>query len=452
MPLTAEDHAREKILEKRQSREKVEREVESLKKWDDIGFSFTLGGKDKSKSKGKEKDKEEDIRDRELRRVLLVPAPHSTSHHREGSDKDHSRSKSVRDKDKIIPTSREEADQAGMKIICINFRVQPSATGERDKVVGQDDVSSPKTRKYTSTGPSLALVAASATGGTKMKKTSTAPHVVIGPDVYVGEAPFENFHGSPTSHSAGFNRNLLGGVRDKGKEKIDNKEHEKTEKRKFVDDDSALSSPLSAGAAEDCELPAVVNPLGWKRGDTGGRSTGIGDEEGYAGPSAPSSPTITRPTVVIPILTPATAAIASVSPESQPENQTMDNPDSDSSSSISISSPVFAHSPHGSDLDDEILYGTASSTNAGSSTNRPRKGYRYGGYHTQAQMKKVSEMEDERFDSPGPGKVGELEMESKSGDGSQSQQARGPNRDEDREGWITLDMVTDHGSSSCNSH
>ena len=73
--------------------------------------------------------------------------------------------------------------------------------------------------------------------------------------------------------------------------------------------------------------------------------------------------------------------------------------------------------------------------------------HRYGWYHTQAQMKEVSEMDDEQLDSRGVGKVAEVEMESKLGDGGQSQQARGPNTDEDCEGWITLDMVNNNGLS-----
>ena len=94
------------------------------------------------------------------------------------------------------------------------------------------------------------------------------------------------------------------------------------------------------------------------------------------------------------------------------------------------------------------MYGAASGNNAVSSINRPRKGYRYGGYHTQAQMNEVSEMDDEWLDSHGVGKV--AEVESNLGDGSQSQQAMGPNTDKDHEGWITLDMVNNNGSSPCN--
>ena len=80
-------------------------------------------------------------------------------------------------------------------------------------------------------------------------------------------------------------------------------------------------------------------------------------------------------------------------------------------------------------MDDETLYDATIGNNAVSSINRPRKGYWYGGYHTQAQMKEVSEMDDERLDSRGVGKVAEVEMESKLEDGGQSQQARGPNTD-----------------------
>ena len=99
-------------------------------------------------------------------------------------------------------------------------------------------------------------------------------------------------------------------------------------------------------------------------------------------------------------------------------------------------------------MDNETLYGAASGNNAVSSINRPRKGYRYSRYHTQAQMKEVSEMDDEWLDSHGVGKM--AEVESNLGDGSQSQQAMGPNTDKDHEGWITLDMVNNNGSSPCN--
>ena len=127
LPLTSEDRERdnEKLLERQKSREKLEREAQYSKKWDDhIGFSITLGAKDKSKN-----------RDRVI-------------------------SKSLREdrNNTFFPTSREEAEQAGMKVICINFRVQSSAVGEWDKAVAQYGPF-PKRRRYTSTGPSLALVA-----------------------------------------------------------------------------------------------------------------------------------------------------------------------------------------------------------------------------------------------------------------------------------------------------
>ena len=449
LPLTAEDRERD-----REKIEKLEREAQYSKKWDDhLGFSITLGGKDKSKNKDR-----------------------------------FNSSKSLREdrNNTFIPTSREEAEQAGMKVICIKFRVQPAAAGEGDKVVGQDGAFS-KTRKYTSTGPSLALV-----GGMKVKmKSSTGPHVVIDSGVYIGEPPLEDFGGmpggssrptttttgtdsvttSPISHPTGFTWNLFGGI------KVDDKERKTTERRKAANDDQGSLPPPSA-AAEDFEAPTTVNSLGWKYASaprlekgTGSRSTEFGgevDEAGYAviipersDSISPSLSTTARPTVVVPILTPALAATTptpAISPKSQPEHETLDqandNSHSDSSSSISDSSPVFAHSPNESDLDDESFGpgGGAASATSGVSC-RPRKGYRYGGY-VQAQMKKAKkEGGDERLvigDRRGVAKAAEVEVNSKLGDARQSQQAKREgkerNKDEEREGWIALDMVNDNGS------
>ena len=443
LALKVEDHERdrEKVLEREKSREKLEREAQYPKKWDDhLGFSITLGGRDKSKNK--ERDSSKSLRE------------------------DRSNT--------FIPSSREEAEQAGMKVICIKFCIQPAAAGEGDKAVGQDGAF-PKTRRYTSTGPSLALITGAR--GMKLKvKTSSGPHVVIDSGVNIGEPPLKDFEGisggssrstattagtdsvttSPTSHPTGFAWNLFGGV------KADDKERKTTEGRKAANDDHGSLPPQSA-AAEDFEAPTTVNSVGWKivspprlEKGTGSRSTefrgGI-DEAGYAviiperSDSISSSlPTTARPTVVVPVRTPAlaTTTTATFSPKSQPEHETHnqandDNSHSDSSSSISVSSPVFAHSPNESDLDDEGF--------------GPGKGYRYSGY-VQAQMKKAkNEGRDERLvigDRRGVTKAAEMEVNSKLGDGGQPQQARREgkerNKDEEREGWIALDMVNDNGS------
>ena len=456
LPLTTEDRERdrENFLEREKSREKLEREAQYSKKWDDhLGFSITLGGKDKSKNK----------------------------------DRDNLKSLREDRNNTFIPTSREEAEQAGMKVICIKFRVQPAAVGKEDKAVGQDGAF-PKTRRYTSTGPSLALVA----GGMKVKmKTSSGPQVVIDSGVYIGEPPLEDFGGipvgssrptaatagtdsvttSPISHPTGFAWNLFGGI------KVDDKERKTTERRKAANDDHGSLPPPSA-AAEDFEAPTTVNSLGWKfispprlEKGTGSRSTEFGgevDEAGYAviipersDSISPSFP-MTRPTVVVPILTPAlattTTTTAATSPNSQPEhdtlNQANDNSHSDSSSSISVSSLVFAHNPNESDLDDESFGPGGGAARAMSGVScRPRKGYRYGGY-VQAQVKKAkNERGDERFvigDRRGVAMAAEVEMNNKLGDSGQLQQARREgkeqNKDEEREGWIALDMVNDNGS------
>ena len=456
--LTPEDRDREgeKALERR------ERDAESLKKWDDLGFSFALGGKDKSKSKGKEKDRERDDRERELRRIL--PALQHTA-------QDRSRSKSLRDKT-FIPTSREEAVQAGMKVICVKFRIQP-AGGEEDKIVGSDGAF-PKTRRYTNTGPSLALIAASApTAGTKSKtKSTTEPQVVIDSDVYVGESPSEDFARQPpapgilisssrTPATIGIDSastyhpwNFFAGIKE---------EHKATEKR-----NDGLLLPSSTGAAEDFEAPATISSSSWKyqklekgKDINRSRSTGFGgegDEEGRTGITtelsdmiAPSVSMTTRPTLVIPILTPdlvatTTSIASSISPESQPNLQTLNQAcDSDSSSSISVSSPVFAHSANESDLDDE-KYGSGAAGGMSGISGRSRKGYRYGGYHVQ--MKKAKSIgEDERL-------AGSARRTTAVENDGQPQQARREekekkreDKDEEREGCIALDMVNDNGSS-----
>ena len=441
--LTAEDRERdrEKLLEREKYSEKLEKEVQYSKKWEDnLGFSITLGTKDKLKNK----------------------------------DRDNSKSLREDRNNTFIPTSRDEAEQAGMKVICIKFRVPPAGAGEVDKAVPQDSAF-PRTRRYTSTGPSLALIA----GGTKAKmKMSTGPQVVVDSGVYKGEPPLEDFGSvpagssrptttgtdlattSPTSHPTGFAWNLFGGI------KVDDKERKTTERRKAANDDHGSLAPPSA-APEDFEAPATVNSSGWKfvspplEKGTGTRFTEFGgevDEAGYAvviperSDSISSSlPKTARPTVVVPILTAS-------SPKSRPERETLnqanDNSHSDSSSSVSVSSPVFAHSPSESDLDDDRFRprGGAASAMSGVSGGF-KKGYRNGGYH-QAQTKKgKNEGRDERLvigDKRGVPKAAEVETKSRLGDAGQPQQARRDgkkrNKDEERDTWIALDMVNDNGS------
>jgi hypothetical protein len=392
LPLPTEDRERdrEKVLEREKSREKLDRDAQFSKKWEDhLGFSITRSGRDKSKNR----------------------------------DRDNSRS--LRE-NTFIPTSREEAEQAGMKVICINFRVQPNtAAGERDN---KADGAFPKTRRYTSTGPSLALLA----GGmkVKMKTTTTGQHVVIDSGAYTGEPSMEDFGGptvttttagtgSQVSHPTSFVWGFFGSVR------VDDRERKTTERRKAAND---YLGPL----------PPPPRP--------GIRSTEFGgeiDEAGYAviipersDSISPSLLTTARPTVVVPTLT-STTTSATTSPKSQPEHEILI--DSDSSSSISVSSLVFAHtSPYESDLDDESFKprGGAASALSGVSY-RPRKGYRHGGY-VQAQMKKTkNEGAGDRR-----GVANAAEVNSKLGDAGHPQR----NKDEERDGWIALDMVNDNGS------
>jgi len=181
---------------------------------------------------------------------------------------------------------------------------------------------------------------------------------------------------------------------------------------------------------------------------------------------APSPPLTSRPTLVIPISTPTlatttTTAAVTISPKfKQTSNNAYHNPHSDSSSSISVSSPVFAHSANESDLNDETFSrygpggGATSAMSGMSGTDRPRKGYRYGGYHVQAQMKVKNESEDDRLvvnvDRGGIGKAGEVEVESKLGDGGQQARREENERKKgaEREEWIALDMLNDNAFNS----
>ena len=72
-----------------------------------------------------------------------------------------------------------------MKVVCVNYRIQEQ--WDKPLVRKHGDV-----RRYTSTGPSLASIAASAPGATTGMKTSTAPHLIIDSDVHVAESPSED--------------------------------------------------------------------------------------------------------------------------------------------------------------------------------------------------------------------------------------------------------------------
>ena len=410
LPLATEDRDRdrEKGLEREKSREKLDRESQFSKKWEDhLGFSITLSsGRDKSKNR----------------------------------DRDNSREDR---KNAFIPTSREEAEQAGMKVICINFRVQPA--GEADKAVGQDGTV-PKTRRYTSTGPSLALLA----GGMKVKTKTTT---VIDTGTYTGGEPsMDDFGGIPVSSSrptvtttagtgsvtaspisipTSFAWGLFGSVR------LDDRERRTTERRKAANDDLGSLPPL----------PRLEK-------GTGNRSTEFGgeiDEAGYAviipervDSISSSLLTTARPTVVVP----ATTTSATTSPKSQPEHEN-DKSHSDSSSSISVSSLVFAHtSPNDSDIDDESFKPRGGAATAMSG--RHKKGYPSRHIrNVQAQMKKTKNEGggDERYRRGGVANAAEIEVNSKFGDAGHPQQAgKERNKDEERDGWIALDMVNDNGS------
>ena len=186
----------------------------------------------------------------------------------------------------------------------------------------------PKTRKYTSMGPSLFLVAGA--GRTKVKtKTSTRPHIDIYSGVYISELPLDDLEGisvgssrsnagtdsvstSPVSHPIGFAWNLFGGI------KVDDEECKATKRHNTANVDHRLLP------AEDFEAPMAANSLGWRlvspprlEKGPGSRSTEFGgevDKAGYAvnipersDSTSPSLPTTARTAVVFPILTPALA-------------------------------------------------------------------------------------------------------------------------------------------------
>lgn len=461
---SAEDRERE-----REKRKALERDLEALRRWEDLSFPFNLGGKDKDKAKSKDKEKDKEREKRDTNRLLTLHQGTSRQQHH----KEDSRSRSLRTKNRdktFIPTSKEEAEQAGMKIFCIKFRAQPDAAeGDRQ------DAGFTRTRRYTSTGPSLASVATSAPGAEGAKMKTTGPHIVIDSDVYVAESLLEEFGGlhgrhqpqpqrqgillgsnltpgaagtvSAASPTTGFTRDLFGGIN----EEIEDEDRNTTQKRKDAED--GRGRPLSStGAVENWKyLPSPKLEKDMDTTEFGGEGDGERHATSIAGPShmvALSLPVATRPTVVIPSLTPPTTT---VSPESQPESQTPDNNrNSDSSSSISISSPVFAHSTNESDLDDKT-YGFGGRGTASGMAHRPRKGYRYGGYHVQGQVKKAKSVDERLSGGRGRG-VGnavdvDVDAESKLGHGQQTKQEQ-ERKDEQREEWIALDMVTDNAFSS----
>jgi len=368
-----------------------------------------------------------------------------------------------------------------MKVVCAKFRVEPPAVREWDKVIGdiKQDGGFPKTRRYTSTGPSLALVAASAPGVANIKrKMSTGPRVIIDSDVYVGESSCQDFgdvHGrhppQPQLQPQGI---LLGSSRTTPASSSG------TTTTGSATSVTVAASTITAAGTDSVTTSPLPHPTGFtwnffggvkekekmddKEGDT---SRLVGDVVSIADPSdvvtASSSSMTPRPTLNLTPFLPA-----SPEPQHEPQTPYQDNANSDSSSSISMTSPVFAHSTNESDLDDETFLsygsgggggGTGGGKSGVSGTNRPRKGYRYGGYHVQVQMTKVRGAdEDERpagGDCSGVGKAVEIEVEveSKIGNGSQPQQARreekareGRNEDEEHERWVALDMVNDNGS------
>ncbi|KAF8953127.1 hypothetical protein BDZ97DRAFT_1929977 [Flammula alnicola] len=174
---------REKERERRRIREKQEKEVEYLRRWDDIGLSFPFGGKGKEKEKAgdkrrggdswdkhREKEKERSKKDKESSKdkEQAERAERERARERE-KEKERERQKERREREKekekarlndrtYIPYSREEAEAAGMKIICAKFQSTRIWEREKKERERQKPAVEPanQTPKYTSTGPSLA--------------------------------------------------------------------------------------------------------------------------------------------------------------------------------------------------------------------------------------------------------------------------------------------------------
>ncbi|PPQ71921.1 hypothetical protein CVT26_007182 [Gymnopilus dilepis] len=170
--LAAEERqrAREERERQRKLKEKHEKEIEYLRQWDEIGISL-WSKKDKDKGKGKEKEgggqrgraskgvgvtgaerkgekgqgafkgKEHDWEVETLREHQYLP-----NNLRGEDDNDHEndrrrhrhRSRAKRDDRSYIPSTTEEAEAAGMKIVCAKFRqLRPAEREELEKALNE---------------------------------------------------------------------------------------------------------------------------------------------------------------------------------------------------------------------------------------------------------------------------------------------------------------------------
>ncbi|KDR72453.1 hypothetical protein GALMADRAFT_213424 [Galerina marginata CBS 339.88] len=204
------EREREKERQRRRRREQEEKELEYLRRWDDIGILFGKK-KDKEKNKGKGKgkegertrdkgkekekergassrhDKERERRDREKEKERKQgqsqgkPREEVDADERErekekqrekecerererererdrqrqrNSERERNKEKARQNERTYIPSSREEAEAPGMKIVCAKFK--STRPWERDELELKEKADREKVLKYTSTGPSLA--------------------------------------------------------------------------------------------------------------------------------------------------------------------------------------------------------------------------------------------------------------------------------------------------------
>lgn len=154
------ERVREKERQRRKLMEQEFRDMEHLATWDEFTFSF---GK-KSKEKEKEREKE---RQREKQRAMERAREKEGSHdsHARSSHHDHDRRRQQQKQSRrrnpatYIPYSREEAEEAGMRVVCLKFMSPrddvPQSVVYRHSTHSQDN-NSVNGVPYTSTGPSLA--------------------------------------------------------------------------------------------------------------------------------------------------------------------------------------------------------------------------------------------------------------------------------------------------------
>ncbi|KJA23677.1 hypothetical protein HYPSUDRAFT_569398 [Hypholoma sublateritium FD-334 SS-4] len=140
-----------------------------------------------------------------------------------------------------------------------------------------------------------------------------------------------------------------------------------------------------------------------------------------------------------------------ISPTAVPQvrtNNEVSRPDSDSDSSLSVSSPVFAHIENSDgSFDEDDLYGSG----------RPRQGYRYGGYHpspAKLAQKTIQSTPVGASRHPVSSNIGADPEKDKENDDIHvapphaSENGRRGGGGGDRGEWIVLDLGSDQGTSS----